>query len=403
MRLIIYFIVFSSVSTFAAVEGQEQFEKGYKEFWSKPVENWNEIIKNKKTETYTVRKKDTLSELSEVFFGTPNYWPKIWSLNNYIGNPHLIYPGNQIGFYMGSVEGGAPQVFLNDNPKEKPGTSIYSLDDPQIKIPPEPKELPVLDQIPQSFPSWQSVGVDSGNPADSEHVERQFSKLDSNVMKFHLTSFLHQGDLKTYGEVKGFLNVDFDAASSFDEVFIKRSEPLPLGQVYTLVMPRNKAKTSEGKVLRDIYIYEYVGEVKIIEDNTDKNGLVSGRIVRAYDMINKGALLILGKIPEYDLKYNIDDLQPIEAKLLRGSEIFGHNILGVGQTVFISQGEKQGITAGTLLQIQQDRTQRNPQGEALDIVNKIGIVKIVSSTPDVSTGIVVSSRDFMIPGDKTIE
>ncbi len=386
-----------------AIEGQDQFNKAYKDYWSKPVENWNAIAADKKTENYVIRKKDTLSELSEVFFGTPNYWPKIWSVNSYIGNPHLIYPGNSIGFFMGSTDGQGPQIFLGDNQQLKSSSSIFALDDPEIKIPPEPKEPPLLDKIPESFPEWQSLGSNKDGSLDSDQVERQFSKLDSNVMLFNLSSFLHQGELRTYGTIEGFLNAEFDAAGAFDELFIKKAEPLPVGTIFTVVRPRKNVKTPKGRVLKDIKIYEYIGEVQIIGDESPTSGLVPARVSRSLDMIEKGAFLISGRIPQYDLTYNMDDIQPVEAEILRGSELFGFNILGVGQTVFVSQGEKQGVTAGSLIQIKQNRKVRNPYRGSLDIVNKIGVIKIVSSTPDVSTGIVVSSRDFMAPGDTTIE
>ena len=401
----IYLLIFVTLysSWAGAVEGQEQFDSAYEKFWSKPVENWNDIVASKKTENYVIRKKDTLSELSEVFFGTPNYWPKIWSVNSYIGNPHLIYPGNTLGFFMGNTEGPAPKVFLSENQQVKSTSSIYALDDPEIKIPPEPKEASFLDQLPESFPEWQSVGPNENGVVDSSQVERQFSKLEKDVMMFNLSSFLHQGDLRTYGTVEGFLNAEFDAAGAFDQIYIKRNEPLPVGTTFTIVMPRKNVKTPKGKVLKDIRIYEYIAEVQIIGEEDEKSGLVPGRISRSYDMVQKGAVLISGRVPQYDLSYNLDDLQPVDAEILRGSELFGFNIMGVGQTVFISQGEKQGVTAGSLVQIKQNRKVRNPYRNNLDIVNKIGVIKVVSSTPDVSTGIVVSSRDFMAPGDTSIE
>lgn len=405
MRFFLCIFSLISIQAFAAVEGQETFDKAYKEYWSKPVNNWNQIAKSRQTEVYVVRKRDTLSELSEVFFGTPNYWPKIWSLNQYIGNPHLIYPGNKLGFYVGSVEGPAPQIFLGLNKDLiKTTNSIYSLDDLEVKIPPDPVVKDVLEKIPESFPEWKMSSLESTDVFGGEEVEKQFSKLSSNVMKFSLTSFLHQGDLKTYGEVKAFANVDNSSGSVFDEIYINPHEPLPLGTVFTLVMPKRNAKTPEGKTIKDVKIYEYVGEVTIIGDETPKTGLVSGRISKSYDMVDAGALLISGRVPQYDLGFNPDNIQPVDAHILRGSELFGFDVMGVGQTVFVSQGEKQGITAGSLIEVKQNREARVTFTKTpTDIVNKIGVIKIISSTPDVSTGIVVSSRDFIAPGDKSIE
>jgi hypothetical protein len=405
MRIILFFMFFGlgAQFTWAQMEDAETFDKAYTEYWSKPVVGWDTISKTKKTETYNVQKKDTLSELSQVFFGSPNYWPKIWSLNSYIGNPHLIYPGNKIGFFMGSVDGPAPQVFLGGAPKIESKSSIYALDSVDVQLPPEPVDTPVLENYPRSFPIWQSAALDNGQNTSSGEVERQFSKLDSNIMTYDLRSFLHQGEIKSYGEIKGFLSVDFNVASSFDEVFIKSDDQLPVGEVFTLVMNRKNVKTPEGKQLLDVFIYEYVGEVKIIEDNKENNGLITGRITRALDMIDKGALLIPGKIPQYNLIYSVDEIRPFDAKLLRGSDNYGHNIVGVGQTVFVSKGQNDGLSSGMLLQIKQNREERNPEQELLNIVNQIGVVKIVTTTPNFSTGIVVSSRDFMLPGDKSIK
>src|SRR5438270_7462449 len=56
-------------------------------------------------EEYTIIKGDTLWDLSQKFLNNPWYWPKIWSLNPSIENPHWIYPGNKLRIVPG--EGGA--------------------------------------------------------------------------------------------------------------------------------------------------------------------------------------------------------------------------------------------------------------------------------------------------------
>lgn len=58
-------------------------------------------------QVHTVVKGDTLWDLSEQYLGTPWYWPKVWSYNPQIANPHWIYPGNQIRFYPAGEEGAA--------------------------------------------------------------------------------------------------------------------------------------------------------------------------------------------------------------------------------------------------------------------------------------------------------
>jgi hypothetical protein len=55
-------------------------------------------------EVHTVTKGDTLWDLSQRYLGSPWYWPKVWSYNPEIANPHWIYPGNQVRFFPAGEE-----------------------------------------------------------------------------------------------------------------------------------------------------------------------------------------------------------------------------------------------------------------------------------------------------------
>src|SRR5512133_1801136 len=55
-------------------------------------------------DTYTVRPGDTLWDLSGRFLNNPWYWPKVWSFNPEITNPHWIDPGQLLRFYPSAEE-----------------------------------------------------------------------------------------------------------------------------------------------------------------------------------------------------------------------------------------------------------------------------------------------------------
>ena len=61
-----------------------------------------EVVETETGLYYTVKNGDTLWDLSERFSDSPYYWPDLWSENNQIANPHLIYPGQRIRLYRRS-------------------------------------------------------------------------------------------------------------------------------------------------------------------------------------------------------------------------------------------------------------------------------------------------------------
>ena len=94
-------------------------------------ERFNDDIPDK----YTVKKGDTLWDISDFFLKTPWLWPEIWYANPQIRNPHLIYPGDIISL-----------VYIDGKPR-----LMLQRGDRVVKLSPQIRELPndkAIDAIP---------------------------------------------------------------------------------------------------------------------------------------------------------------------------------------------------------------------------------------------------------------
>lgn len=47
-------------------------------------------------DVHVVKRGDTLWDLCDRYYGNPWQWPRIWSYNSQVANPHWIYPGDQL-------------------------------------------------------------------------------------------------------------------------------------------------------------------------------------------------------------------------------------------------------------------------------------------------------------------
>jgi hypothetical protein len=85
--------------------------------------------------SYTVKRGDTLWDISAVFLKDPWFWPEIWQINPQVENPHLIYPGDVLSLAVGA--GGEARVFISQysGARLQPRLRSDALDGPIDTIP----------------------------------------------------------------------------------------------------------------------------------------------------------------------------------------------------------------------------------------------------------------------------
>ncbi len=91
-------------------------------------------------DTYTVKRGDTLWDISGRFLKRPWLWPEIWQANPQIANPHLIYPGDVISLaYLDRVGVGS----IQPGPRNEAPVNAISLADIEAYL----RDLRVVDSF----------------------------------------------------------------------------------------------------------------------------------------------------------------------------------------------------------------------------------------------------------------
>lgn len=98
-------------------------------------------------DTYTVKKGDTLWDISARFLRKPWLWPEIWQANPQVRNPHLIYPGDVLSLVY--IDGQARLVSNDNGPQIHTSDAISAI--PLSELEPYLKQLTIVND-PKSLP-----------------------------------------------------------------------------------------------------------------------------------------------------------------------------------------------------------------------------------------------------------
>lgn len=106
---------------------------------SAPVAEKTIRVKSSYPRQYTVKKGDTLWDISSLFLQDPWYWPEIWQKNPQLQNPHLIYPGDVLTLVYVN---GQPQVRVNE-PQRRVIEQTIGNGLPVVKLSPGVRAVPL--------------------------------------------------------------------------------------------------------------------------------------------------------------------------------------------------------------------------------------------------------------------
>ena len=385
---------------------------------------WSEIATAAKVDTYTVVRNDWLFKISKRLFGTGYYYPKIWSLNSFITNPHLIEPGMVLSFTTGSM-GMAPEVklgtFTDEELAAQPG--LVNLADAgdfaNFGEDSKPKWLDDKSELQnqgiyfqyaseETMDDLQKLGKQALNK-EYEGYEPPRSDLDMIVPRNYDKSGFDKNSKITYSFKEGFfLNTfvstnivqDFGKVTNgpdenifftkLDRAYVEFDESMNVvpGDRFSVYSSSGKAQHENSD--REGYIYTIVGQIKILRKVENKWEVeffeVSGTPQRG-DRIT----VYTPKIERITQTYNS---RVIEAAIL-ASFTTGQTILGFGDVAYLDRGRADGLEMGNVLEVYGFKDRALGKNITDQPTYKTGELTVISLTDNFATVLVTnSSRDF---------
>ena len=223
----------------------------------------------KETEgVYTIKKGDTLWDISSKFLKDPFLWPKLWQRNPYITNPHWIFPGNPIRLSaMEPVKKEEPKKVVEEKPKD-------AVKEPVLKEPEVKKvEPPPVEKKPEVVAEVKPVKV--------EEKPGTFQEIRSS-------GYLSDIENRGIGIVlEGKEGKNIMSAGDIIYLAFKTSESILVGNKYTVfrVSEEIKHPITEKKIGRK---YNIIGNIQIVDQS---GNFYTSRVIESFDAIMKGDLI----------------------------------------------------------------------------------------------------------------
>lgn len=288
-------------------------------------------------ERYVVQKGDTLWDISKRFLKDPWRWASVWTVNEQIKNPHLIYPGDVI--VLTYVDG-------------KPQLTVLR----EEKVAPEPEaapgEAPVVTEAPAAIeepagetPSGMKI-VKLKPRAYAEPIKQAIPTISPDVIVPFLTETHVVG--KNELERAGYVTIGLDdrvALGDGSEFYARGLGKKSTAEFYQVFRP-GKALThpDTGEILA--YEALYLGDAKLLEPG-DPSKLVVTRVKQ--EIVATDRLLQAPERAGLPYFFPRAPEKNVDGRIL--SVINGVREIGPNAIVTISLGKREGMEEGNVLRI----------------------------------------------------
>ncbi len=326
-------------------------------------DNLDKLFSDDAPGEYTVRRGDTLWGISQTQFGNPWEWPRVWSFNPAITNPHWIHPGEKLKL----VSQATPDA-------------------------PEGGPAPV--KVRQRL-NWKG----GRPPMDA-------GKADGRVL-VRAPLFIGTGDEKDLGQIVGSKEEKL-LLTPPDEVYVSFSpeKPLKAGDRYTLF---RTIRTITHPVTKLAYgqAVAIVGEVRV--DQITKGNIARGVLLDAAIPIERGdrARPLERRVREITPKQNAKRVDSLIIDIIVGTTNAGR--IASNQTmVFLDKGKSDGVQVGNrFLVLRHGDGYKKTLENILDEDDKyppetIAEIMVADVKDNSSLGFVTTVRKEIVVGDRVV-
>lgn len=313
-------------------------------------------------EAHSVESGDTLWDLCSKYLNSPWYWPKIWSYNPQLSNPHWIYPGNEIRFYPGD-EALPTQVSVS---------TTLTDDDEDLTIPGELTEDELVQTVGTIYADAGPVGA----------------LWTTNV------GYLSKDAVRRLGRIANSAS-EAVLLDDYDRVYIE-GQALKEGDrlaIFHAVREIKHPVTGENYGMA----VEIVGSVAILRTSQQMS---TGQIMDSYRPVSRGDLV--GPFPENFTTRIREVPNQVSAKGYV-IETSGDVLAPIGQhnLVYVDRGRNHGIQLGNTFEVldQGDGFTEERDKLPLEVVGKLMVLDVQA---EASTAIIVRSVRELAVGDKIV-
>ena len=291
---------------------------------------------------YTVKKGDTLWDLSNKFSDSPWVWPELWSENKQLTNPHWIYPGQRLRLYL------RKDLEKAELPVQK-----------KPSVPPPAKEKPIY-----YYPKIDSIG------------------------------FIKKTPVVPSGEI---IKVKDDKVmiSENDMIYIRPAadSTLAMGQRYYIYRTFSPLKQKKINYGIQHYITGIAEITKIESDYALATVTRSFRPIHTYDLL----MPYKKKTPNITLTESVKNLEGEIIITEERANYFGDNTIA-----FIDKGAGDGVQEGQMYNVYyQEETRAGKVSKETSLTPiTFGSLLVLHCELETATVLITSSERDMHPGTK---